>query len=415
MFRIALAHLLAIFVLQTGVFADSLQLPLLGYFHPGRAMPVQWDVSSSSPIELSADGAIASSVSSGDNHHGVFPWLVLSPSIKSARWQTSQISLYPLDESDRLVATTLADDSVASSLFPSRQNLVIRLDPARPLPGPPMAWETLDALVLDPQSISHIPLATRQFLLAAGVTLAVVSAEAPDTQFPWVKTGQVWAVRSGLAIPPSINPQAFDPILGWPAGRSPAFRRRIVQLAIIFSLLAGGIALWKSPRMPLAMAAFCLVAIGALTLDNRTQSSIARATGTIYVDAKSVAVADQWIYQSSHRDAPFTLSVSGLIHPVAADLSELNPGDMTLTCNQSGEPVSIGGKLRADHPLALLIRQLSPAFEPQSTATDSPLRKLIQESIYPDCTLMGQSPAQGGAADQTTHWPSLVARMTSPQ
>src|ERR1700692_4318867 len=55
---------------------QTLFLPLKGYFHPGRAMPVRWDTSTDT-IQLSAPGAITSRVQTAGNPHGVFPWLVI--------------------------------------------------------------------------------------------------------------------------------------------------------------------------------------------------------------------------------------------------------------------------------------------------------------------------------------------------
>jgi hypothetical protein len=413
MFRLGIVLLLGLLASQAS--ADSLEFPLHGYFHPGRAMPVQWDMAHpGAKIQLSADNAITSAVSTGDNSQGVFPWLVINSNAQNVNASLPialNESLHPLDESERLIASTDMDLTGASvmDLFPGHKINLVQLDSANPIPGPPMAWETLDALILTPEEFSRIPIATRQSLLAAGVTLAVGSVNPPDKQLPWEKFGLFGWVTSGrTTIPSSINPDAFDPILGWPAGRTSAFRWRTVELAIIFSLLAGGVALWKSRPMPVAMAALCILAMGALAWDNQSQSPIARASGTIYANDDAISVADQWLYQISHREAHFDVPVTGMVQPIASDQSELNARDMTLVCNDNGDPVSITGKLHADCNLALLIRQIAQSPKPQTSQIDSPLRKLIQESIYPQCTIVGQSPAHEGA-----DWPCIMVQATT--
>ena len=99
-------------------YADDISLPLNGYFHSGRAMPVKWSVSESSAvIEISASDAVTTRLICSGRPPGIVPWIAVDPNAGHLLWRSSsgaagEISgLHPLDESDCLVATTLANDA----------------------------------------------------------------------------------------------------------------------------------------------------------------------------------------------------------------------------------------------------------------------------------------------------------------
>lgn len=61
----------AVISILTRAYADDISLPLRGYFHPGRAMPVKWNVSeptaSGTVIQLSASDAVTTRLVLSDN------------------------------------------------------------------------------------------------------------------------------------------------------------------------------------------------------------------------------------------------------------------------------------------------------------------------------------------------------------
>ena len=119
-------------------YADDISLPLGGYFHPGRAMPVKWNVSepptSGGAIQLSASDAITTRLVLSGDPRGIVPWIAVDPNVRALHWRfpsgaTGEISdLHPLDESDCLVGDFLADDSSLAAFFPNRRVIIIHLD-----------------------------------------------------------------------------------------------------------------------------------------------------------------------------------------------------------------------------------------------------------------------------------------------
>ncbi len=152
---------------------DTFSLPLKGYFHPGRAMPVRWDISSANSlsgiIQLSASGAITSRVQPAGKPRGIFPWLVIDPNSHDVRWQSPAGSeaifpaLHPLEDSDCLVASTVDEDSAAGDLFPGRRLILVH--PPNLVEGPAMAWETLDAVLLTRDVLARIPAPAQRICL----------------------------------------------------------------------------------------------------------------------------------------------------------------------------------------------------------------------------------------------------------
>jgi len=91
----------------------QVKLPLEGFFRPGRCMPV-WVEPSDSPLELRADGAVATEVSAGRG--GVVPLLVLG----HQPGPMNGIALRALSSDQRLVGLIGGDDGIASRLFPGQ-------------------------------------------------------------------------------------------------------------------------------------------------------------------------------------------------------------------------------------------------------------------------------------------------------
>ena len=401
----------AIFALLFATAAQALSLPLQGYYHPGRAMPVKWGVADSgSDIQISAPGAIVSRAHPLGNPWGVFPWIVYSAT-PGPTSHPSLGALQPLDPSDLLVINTIAQDADPSELFPYRRLVTIQLDP-EDLAGPPMAWETADAILLAPDSYAKIPIPMRTALFAEGVELAVQSDARPDDLFPWAQTGSWWAASPILNLPPIVCPAAYLPTYGWAAGRTPAFRKNIVGLALVYFLVIVGICLIRWRWTPVAVVAASLLAIAAFQFENRRQSPVFAQAGIIRLSGPA-PIEDDWLFQTTHRPAHFTLPLGGEVHPIFSDESQSRSLQLILDCDASGRPTSIAGVLAPDEPFVLMRRSFAPNIPagPLTTPVTSPMRLLIDESIYPGCTVAGQ--LNGASADS---WPTvcLVPPVSSP-
>ncbi len=344
------------------------------------------------------------------NPWGLFPWIVYSAT-PGPTSHASLGALQPLDPSDLLVIDLIAEEADPSELFPNRRLVTVPLDPEE-VTGPAMAWESADAILLTPDSYAKIPIDMRTALFAEGVELAVLTNSKPDDLFTWVQDGSWWTASPNLNLPPVVCPAAYLPTYGWIAGRTPAFRKQIVGLGLIYLLVIVGISLLRRRWTPIAIVAVSILAIAAFHLENQHQSPIFAQSGIIRLIGPA-PIEDDWLFQTSHRPANFTLPLAGEVHPIFSDESQAKSVQLLLDCDASGRPTSIAGALAPDQPFILMRRSFAPAT-PAAALTSpatSPLRLLASESIYPGFTITGQQDAT--SADS---WPTvcLVPPVSSP-
>jgi hypothetical protein len=388
----SLAKILFLFLLTAlcpcdVVNADSLSLPLDGYFHPGRAMPVSWQDSQS--IQLSAKGAITTRVDSVAQSGGVFPWIVIGSNVGDVS-DRDLPPLHALDESDALVASVGEDDSEIPALFPGRRIVRVHLEPDE-IRGPAMAWETLDGLVLSAEAWARLSQSMRAGLFAEGIEVIVPADPPPGSDFDWKKAGKVRVLSANLNFPPIINADAYLPTEGWTAGRDEGFRRHILFSGTIFSLVVSGIGLWRSRWMPTGVIAISIAAGAAFALANEGQSPISVMQGTVRLIVGENQFEDRWVYQISHRDVDFRLPVDGSIQPVFFESSQADRAKLTMECDGNGNAVAISGRLSADEPLVIMSRTRAPIASSALVSATSPLRLLANTSIYAGFTVAGQS------------------------
>jgi hypothetical protein len=380
--------------------AGGLSLPLDGYFHPGRAMPVRWEGSQS--IELSAPGAITTRVESSDQSHGIFPWIATDLNVANTSIGTLP-PLHPLDESDVLLAIVGQGDSDGSTLFPGRKIVTIHLQPDE-FQGPPMAWETVDGLIFSPQAWKTIPESTRDGFFAEGVQLAVTGESRPNTALPWKRVANRWIASPASSLPPIFCPDAYGPTEGWTIGKSAVLRRQIFLSGALYCLIVSGVAIWRSRWTPAGFVAISIIAGTVFARENARQSPISRRSGIVRLN-DDPPLEDLWLYQLSDRPADFRVSVEGSVHPVFFDVSQVESMRLILDCDTAGSPVALEGSLSADGPFALMQRRLTTKSVAGATTTmiTSPLRRLARQSIYPQWTITGQSkePTDPGT------WPSI--------
>jgi hypothetical protein len=397
--------------------ADALTLPLQGYFHPGRAMPVRWEFSQSPPggseIILSGDGAVTSRVSQIALPEGIFPWMVLQADVNHIRAQTpagvETISqpLHPLTDAQKLVGVAGNDVAAASQLFPGEEIVPIRLDSLHPISGPAMAWESLDGLILTPGQWQDIPQNTRRDLFAAGVKIAVSGDNPPQESFHWQQTSRWWIARS-VSLPLAVNPDALTPTEGWIAGTPADLGREIVLLGVLFGIFATGIGLWRSRWMPPALAVFS-AGFCSIIASEYSAPRIAEAGGIVQI-AQPAELADSWTYLESHRDADFNVAAPGIAIPILSDPSQSATCNLVLNCDSAGQPISLSGRLKADEPIALLSRAIAGQIDPVLAPVTSPLRALATPAIYPGLSVAGQLSNEQPATGAETRWPTILLK-----
>jgi len=356
-------HLFIILIsIASPVHADDLTLPLAGYFHPSRAMPVRWFSTQSGELEVSSDG-ISSRVDSSNATSGILPCIVIDPNTRALHWIGPSASagemtnLHPLSDSDFLVGNTLPANAGLAAIFPDRRVVPIHLEPGD-LQSPPMAWESLDALLITSSDWEKLPGEIQNDLVAEGITIAI-DGEKPANPFPWKRAGRFWVAAANIPMPPIISADADAPLGGQVIGRSDSFRYHIVLLGAIYCLVSCGVALWRSRWMPFAFVALTAGAGTLLAIDNSHQSPIFQKSRTVRLEGE-IPLQETWVYQISHRPVEFRLPVAGVVQPVFSDESEIAQMKLTLRCSEDGEPISIDGFLPADIPLAVMTRRLAP-------------------------------------------------------
>ena len=153
---------------------------------------------------LTADGSVPVEVARGRT--GVVPMLVLS----NTPGALQGLALKPLGPNQRLVGTTLSDVGIAALVFPSQEILTVPVDA---LPGPSLAWESLDAIITDrPIDPAQLP-----ELLARGIAVAIRATAQPDTTWPWKRADDFWVLRPWILGPDSAigGEVAYLPVQSW--------------------------------------------------------------------------------------------------------------------------------------------------------------------------------------------------------
>jgi hypothetical protein len=388
-------------------FAQNLTLPLHGYFHAGRGMPVGADFSGGGVVEISGEGAITSRAVGEAGGHVVFPFLAID-----ARVRATGLELHGLEDSDCLVGDGGDDPAAAGEIFSSARVIVVRLDPVHPILGPAMAWESLDGLVVTPIGLANISEETLEELNAGGVTIAVEGGSEPGAGLAWGREGGFWVARGVRGISAGVNPDAFAPTMQWMGGKSWDFRREIVLLGMLFGILAGGICLSRSRWAVGAVVGLAAVFCWGADWNNRGVSPVESAAGIVEFDVdRELAVADVWAYVRSHRDADFDLDVSGLVHPMAMEDEQWKNWNLVLWCGSDGRPISLRGRLAADEALAVMMRRVTGAGISFAGEVDSPMRFLAGGELYGAYEIAGQNGAGVRDAEtEQTRWGTIVLR-----
>ena len=391
---------------------------------PNRYFPVE--VRTDAAITLLADGCVPTDVAAGTT--GVVPVLAIDPAgtIGGTRLRV------PAD-GERLVGTTTG--TVPAELFPGGRTVPVRLDPAAPLPGPPAAWEVLDAVVLDPAAMAAVNDAHRSALLSGGVTLATTGPDAPDDRWPWARRGSLWVLAYTPAGPGDlVGADVYGPTDQWTPGAPPAVRRTAVAVAVGLAIVTVALLVrhrsrpsippadehpGQSPGLMItvpmhhwrAVAAVLvpLVTAAGVLAWRATLDPVAHAGGDVTVATPRLVQRDRWAYDRARSATTATVPWAGWTHPAFASPAAAAAARLT---------VSADGRLAFRLPLAAVAaaafvrRDVTPAGNPvPTTATHGAAMRTVASAVY----LSFGDRIVGETAPPPGRWPGvLIARPGTP-
>ena len=413
-FVIALSFLIP----RASIASVVISFPLGGHYRPGRYMPVEVvsQGEASGSLELTASGAMPTEIPLSPDMDLVVPWLPIQ-GVVQIHWTMAshqdgnvQTALTPLDDNECLVGFVGADADAVAALFPGKKIVGVALDPGRPLAGPPAAWETLDAAVLDASAAARIDSRQVDALLASGMALAVRSSQKPTGPWPWKQTGDYWIVQYPIHGPLSAYaPPAYDAIAVWARGWPALFRNQVMLAAVVFSLLALVVTLWHSKIATVLMILLAVCACGASLAWRAKQNVSLHVGGTLYVESAAGIQRDDWTYVAVMRSATEALPCHGLAHPIFATRRQIEQMPVRLVCASDGSPDHFQYQLEPGRSLAFLSRSIASSGNPTAATpiVGSPLRSLAMNLYMSQGdTLVGQ---QASTSDPDL-WPAAIIR-----
>jgi hypothetical protein len=403
----------------------TVSLPLGPYYRPGKYIPVH--VTASLPEPSTAwVGLTGDSVSSEPNGvspgagrtsinlrqgriDAIVPWLVLDGRarrphlfIEGGAESVYGPELKLLGETERLVGWTTPDESFARQLIPDAGTIIpVALDPSTPIAGHAVAWEMLDAIILDATSAIRLDQAQLASLLACGVTVAVRSDTPPFPAWPWERLGDYLVLRYEPVGPTTggFHEDVYLPVANWQAGWPWPFRRRVLLLAGVCCLLLLGLTLWRPPLTPLWAVLLVTVLLFGIGKWWNTQLAIQQATGEVVVfNEGGITQTDDWTYQTAVAARETTLRWSDVSRPMGADDIWIS-----LNCDVSGRPTEFFTRLPANRKLAFLALPVGPRGPrtPPVKPVTSPLAELVdRQYLQRGGQILGQLPGapQGAPA-----------------
>jgi hypothetical protein len=374
-----------ILVIATNVRADvTASLPLQGYFRAGRFTPVRLQVrGGTSPLTISAEGAISTEYRVEGNTDVIVPWLPLVGSPGALRI-TGAAGLaensHGLSDDERLVALASENAEAARTLFPDKRVIAIPLDLSRPLLEPALAWEGIDGVVLSASAAKQLSAQQVEVLASAGVVLAIHASPPPDNHWPWKREGDFWVLRHAPAGPGDvIEASAYAPTYDWLRGWPAAYRRQLLLAALVFILLAVAISLWRSRAMPVTLIAFCSASTWLVAWWYSRQSPVLELAGGVLITDGRLSQVDVWHWRSTLHPAEGNFPAEGLTYPILPDTTHAALTGLRLVCGSNGGPTAFEYHLEPQQSLAFLTRVLrtdvpppvlSPAAEPFKNFAD---------------------------------------------
>ena len=375
-------------------------LPLQGYYRPGMCMPVRVDraLPDSPTVELTADGALLTRlVISEGQVNAVLPFLAARAidgvSVNGVKVDTT---LLALPDGTRLIGTTLAATRPTPAAD-AADVVVVPLDPLDPVPGPAMAWEAMDELIVDAAGAARVGEEKLLGMLACGVDVLVSGGARPAVDLPWVREPDGWALRyEPLGPRGALFSPAMLPVAGWQPGLPDRVRRQALLAAVLFSILATALAMWRSRRIVFASVALVIVSAVATGAWQSRQPTIRLLQGTIAVQNGPFTQRDEWRYLwATEAQEPMPLIGTRVVAESPDALLE--------------QTSLLRFTIRRGQCIPLLSRTLSTsrAVGRINAAVTSPLKPLVDAGyVRPGVTVVGQV--------TSGPWPTVVLKREEP-
>jgi hypothetical protein len=358
--------------------------PLQGFYRPGKYMPVHVRSSSgaSKPLVLHAEGAVTVSVAARPDGtvDAVVPWLTAA-ALGQPQWEITGVGKGPVDapltplQDDQVLVGVFGVDvgaaaSAAAQLFPGRQVIPVPLTGTPALPGPPAAWEALDAVVFDaPNSVFLTD------LLSHGVSVVVRSEAKPDAELPWRGGPGRWFIRRDVAGPAgAVVPDVYEAVAAWRPGWPAPLRRRALLLAAAFCILTAGVTLWRRTRpAALVVVTGSAAAAAGFAYWGTRQSMVGRLATSVGVVDDAGSQYDHWTYLRPLRRREIVVDESDWMDkPVFASVRHLRQANPRFHVDVSGRRVRITWDADAGTTLAFLRRSFLPGLPAPAGVMRSP-------------------------------------------
>jgi hypothetical protein len=321
-------------------------LPLGEHYRVGKFFPVR------ATSIGDAAGAMPTRVIPGSSPNDAVVPLLAVGTIQRDGWL-----MRPLRDDERLVAATSADPTFASQLFPGQRVIDVPIDLAAPLPGPTLAWQALDAVLLDAPAAARVSERQVETLLAGGTTVAVRSDARPRGAWPWRQQGAWWVVRSDAPHVELVQSQRYAP--GVESGTPAHVRRTIAFVLAAFALAAVGASLWRSRWAWGAVVLLAVVAGFGLAAWHSRQPTNA----TFSSDESSGMWRDRWTRYTAFADGEVRHEIiesDAAAWPVFFSRRQAQDADLHLECAADGMPQAFVGKLKRGQSIVFLNRSLTP-------------------------------------------------------
>jgi hypothetical protein len=405
-------------------------LPLLGYSKPGYFIPVRLaGTTTANEIEISGNGAAPTRIAIiGGRVDVVVPVLTLATDDMAIR-EIDGGEPIPIEPVSRVMHDRILSPSrvlIGNATDQPMTHIVavgvdVPLDPLDAVPGPAIAWEALDYLVVEPASTARIGEAKLLELVAAGVTILHLGAK-PSSTLPWAGAStivpgrtDVWSLYAEVrGFRGSVFEHALVPVAGRAAGLSDASRRHVLLAGVLFAVVATGIALLLSPRRPIVlvttMVATVVLTIAAVRTWWARKPAPATVGGWVVVEQPPFMQVDSWIYSALGPGA--TWNLPSKLRPVAESIDALARLRPTLRCSADGTPVGFSCNGSGSY-LAVVARDVVLG-EPPTAGIDptvtSPLLPMVRRGYVEPrlrrVAIVGQAPSDA--------WPTVVIRTVDP-